>query len=68
MTKILRTAAMLALAVLGLSGCHSSLLKKFKAVAEEHQVNLYQLIVAVSARDQKSPSDELMAKTAAALQ
>ena len=54
--------------VLGLSGCHSSLLKKFKAVAEEHQVNLYQLIVEVSARDQKSPSDELMAKTAAALQ
>jgi len=54
--------------VLGLSGCHSSLLKKFKAVAEEHQVNLYQLIVAGSARDQKSPSDELMAKTAAALQ
>ena len=54
--------------VLGLSGCHSSLLKKFKAVAEEHQVNLYQLIVEVSARDQTSPSDELMAKTAAALQ
>ena len=55
--------------VLGLSGCHSSLLKKFKAVAEEaSKSNLYQLIVEVSARDQKSPSDELMAKTAAALQ
>ena len=40
--------------VLGLSGCHSSLLKKFKAVAEEHQVNLYQLIVEVSARTKRA--------------
>lgn len=53
--------------VLGLSGCHSSFLKKFKAAAQEHQVNLYRLIVEVSAMDQKAPSDELIAKTAAAL-
>ena len=53
--------------VLGLSGCHSSFLKKFKAAAQEHQVNLYRLIVEVSAVDQKAPSDELIARTAAAL-
>ena len=53
--------------VLGLSGCHSSFLKKFKASAEEYQVNLYRLIVEVSAVDQKNPSDELIAKTAAGL-
>ena len=53
--------------VLGLSGCHSSFLKKFKAAAQEHQVNLYRLIVEVSAIDRKAPSDELIAKTAAAL-
>ena len=54
--------------VLGLSGCHSSFLKKFKAAAQEYQVNLYRLIVEVSALDRKAPSDELIAKTAAALQ
>ena len=54
--------------VLGLSGCHSSFLKKFKTAAQEYQVNLYRLIVEVSALDRKAPSDELIAKTAAALQ
>ena len=54
--------------VLGLSGCHSSFLKKFKAAAQEYQVNLYRLIVEVSALDRKAPSVELIAKTAAALQ
>lgn len=54
--------------VLGLSGCHSSFLKKFRAAAQEYQVNLYQLIAQVSAVDQKAPSDELIAKTAIALQ
>lgn len=54
--------------VLGLSSCHSSFMKKFKAAAQEYQVNLYRLIVEVSALDQKAPSDELIAKTAAALQ
>ena len=53
--------------VLGLSGCHSSFVKKFRAAAEEHQVNLYRLIAEVSAFDRKAPSDELIAKTAAAL-
>ena len=53
--------------VLGLSGCHSSFMKKFKAAAQEYQVNLYRLIVEVSAVDQKAPSDELIAKTAATL-
>ena len=50
--------------VLGLSGCHSSFLKKFRAAAEGHQVNLYQLIIETSTVDQKAPSDELIAKTA----
>jgi len=49
---------------LGLSGCHSSYVKRFKAVAEEKQVNLFRLIAAVSAIDQKSPSEELIARTA----
>lgn len=53
--------------VLGLSGCHSSFLKKFRAAAEAHQVNLYRLIAEVSAVDQKNPSDELIAKIASGL-
>lgn len=53
--------------MLGISGCHSSFLKKFRAAAQEHQVNLYRLIVEVSAVDRKAPSDELIAQTAAAL-
>ena len=50
--------------VLGISGCHSSFVKKFKAVAEEKNVNLFRLIVEVSKVDRKAPSDELIAKTA----
>lgn len=53
--------------VLGLSGCHSSFVKKFKTIAAEKGVNLYQLIVAVSAVDQKNPSDKLISKTADSL-
>lgn len=53
--------------ILGLSGCHSSFVKKFKAAAEEHQMNLYQLITEVSAINRKAPSDELIAQTAAVL-
>lgn len=49
---------------LGLSGCHSSFLKKFRTIAEDKQVNLYKLIAAVSSIDQKSPSDELIAQVA----
>ena len=54
--------------VLGFSGCHSSFVKKFKAMAEEKHVDLYRLIVAVSEINQKNPSDELIAKTADELQ
>jgi len=50
--------------ILGLSGCHSSFLKKFKSIAEQKNVNLFKLITAVSAINQKNPSDELIAKTA----
>lgn len=53
--------------VLGLSGCHSSFVKKFKTVAEEKQVNLFKLIVDVSAVDQKAPSEELIAQVAETL-
>lgn len=53
--------------VLGLSGCHSSFVKKFKEAAAEKQVNLYKLIVETSAVDQKNPSEDLIARTAAAL-
>ena len=50
--------------VLGLSGCHSSFVKKFKAVAQEKGVNLFKLIVDVSAKDQKAPSEELIRQVA----
>lgn len=50
--------------VFGLSGCHSSFIKKFRAVSEKTGVDLYQLIVAVSEIDQKAPSDELIARVA----
>ena len=50
--------------VYGLTGAHSSFGKRFKAVAEEKQVDLFRLIAAVSAQDRKNPSDELMRQTA----
>ncbi len=50
--------------VLGKSGCHSSFLKKFRAAAESEKVNLYRLIMEVSAVDRKSPPEELIYKTA----
>lgn len=49
---------------LGLSGCHSSFVKKFKTASAEKEVNLFRLIVEVSAIDQKNPSEELIALTA----
>ena len=52
---------------LGLSGCHSSFVKTFKEVAEENQVNLFKLIVEVSAINQKNPSRELMNQIASQL-
>lgn len=52
---------------LGLSGCHSSFVKKFKTIAAEKNVNLFKLIVAVSAIDQKAPSEELITQVADSL-
>lgn len=49
---------------LGLSGCHSGFIKKFKTAAQEEQVNLFRLIAKVSAVDQKNPDNELIAKIA----
>ena len=49
---------------LGISGCHSSFVKKFRQAAEEKQVNLFRLITEVSAVDRKSPSDALIAEFA----
>lgn len=53
--------------ILGLSGCHSSFLKMFHQVAQEAQVDVYQLIVRVSAIDRKAPTEELLRRTAAAI-
>ena len=50
--------------ILGYSGCHSSFVKKFKAVAAEYGVDVKELIVEVSKIDRKSPSEELMKKVA----
>lgn len=52
---------------LGFSGCHSSFVKQFRKVAEEKQVNLYQLIVKVSAIDKKKPSETLITEVADSL-
>ena len=53
--------------IFGLSGCHSSFLKRYQAVAGETGVDLYRLIVEVSAIDRKSPSEELIREIAAKL-
>lgn len=50
--------------ILGVAGCHSSFLGRFRSAAAEKQVNLFRLIAEVSAVDRKSPSEELIAKTA----
>ena len=49
---------------LGISGCHSSFVKMFKTVAEEKKVNLFRLIVEVSAINRKNPSEALIRETA----
>ena len=49
---------------LGISGCHSSFVKLFKDVAKEKNVNLFRLIVEVSAENRKNPSEELIRKVA----
>lgn len=53
--------------ILGMSGCHSSFVKNFRAAAQQAQVNLYRLIVQVSAQDRKSPSQQLIAQVAESL-
>lgn len=50
--------------ILGLSGCHSSFVKKFKSVSAEKNVNLFQLIAQVSAIDRKAPSADLIGQVA----
>ncbi|MCF0137212.1 MAG: 4-hydroxy-2-oxovalerate aldolase [Oscillospiraceae bacterium] len=50
--------------ILGLSGAHSSFLPLFKRAAQENNVSLYKLIVDVSSKDRKAPSEELIRKTA----
>ncbi len=46
--------------ILGLSGCHSSFVKKFKAVAEEYGVDVKRLIVEVSKITRKAPTETMM--------
>ena len=50
--------------VFGLSGCHSSFLKRYKAVADETGVNLYRLIVETSAINRRNPDDALIRSVA----
>ena len=50
--------------VYGLAGCHSNFAKLFEDAAKSHRVDLYRLIMEVSAIDQKSPSAELIDKIA----
>lgn len=50
--------------VLGISGAHSSFNKRFKAVAEEKEVNLFRLIIETSVINQKNPSEGLMNEVA----
>ncbi len=53
--------------VLGVAGCHSSFVKTFRKVAQEMDVNLYKLIIEVSKKDRRSPTEDLMRTVAASL-
>lgn len=53
--------------VLGDAGCHSNFLPMFREAAKAEGVDLFQLIMAVSAIDKKNPSKELLMETAAKL-
>ena len=53
--------------ILGVSGAHSSFGKTFKKVAAEQNVSVYQLIVEVSKRDRRKPTEDLMNEVAATL-
>ena len=50
--------------VLGLSGCHSNYMPMFTEVAEKEHVDLFRLIIDVSAIDRKAPSKELLYQVA----
>ena len=53
--------------VLGISGAHSSFGKLFRQIAKDTGVNLYKLIVEVSAINRKKPTEELVREVAAKL-
>lgn len=53
--------------ILGYSGCHSSFVPVFRKVAAEMEIDLYKLIVAVSEKNKKDPSEALIRETAAML-
>ncbi len=53
--------------VYGISGCHSSFVKRYKDIAAETGVDLYQLIVETSAINRKAPSEDLIREVAAKL-
>lgn len=54
--------------ILGYSGCHSSFLPRLRAIADETRVDLYRLIIEVSAIDRKAPSEKLIYSVAETLQ
>ena len=51
----------------GYAGCHSSLTKTLNEVAREKNVDLFKLVVAVSAQDRKAPGRDLILNTATQL-
>lgn len=53
--------------ILGYSGCHSSFVNTYKEVAAEKGVDLYELIVETSLKNQKNPTKELMESVADSL-
>lgn len=50
--------------ILGYSGCHSSFVKTFKAVANEYGVDVKELIVETSKHTRKAPTEEMMRQEA----
>lgn len=50
--------------ILGLSGCHSSFVKKFKEIAKEYGVDVKQLIMEVSKITRKAPTEQMMREEA----
>ena len=50
--------------MLGISGCHSSILPQLKKVAESEKVSILELIEKVSAIDRKLPNEDLMRQVA----